>query len=134
MLKIHSTRDGRTPATEYLPAAAGDYVVGQALVFADGKLAAVKSGAGQDTAKGRHYVSMAAVTIKEGDKLPVVAANEDIVFELPLAAANEALALGTAYCLAADGKTLDSTTADGCFTVTDSDGTAAGDCQRGVLI
>lgn len=131
-MKIYSTKDGRVPVIEYLPAAAGSYQVGQPLVFSGGKLTAVTSGAGQDTAMGRHYVCLSETTLAAADELPVVAANEDIVWEIPLEA-DGAVTVGAGYCLSANGMALTGTGTNGCFTVTASDGAKAGDLQRGYL-
>lgn len=125
--------DGHLPATEYIPAAAGTYTVGQALVFSGGKLVSVSSGVGQDTDEGKHYVSQADVTLAAAGDLAVIPADEDLYFETELQADNDSLAIGAKYCIHTDGKCITSTTTKGCFTVLEADGKTAGAKVRGIL-
>lgn len=125
--KIHTVLDGHIPSWQYLPAAAGSYCAGQATVFSGGKLAPVSSGVGENTDKGRHYVCMADVTVEEDGLLPVVAAEEMILWEVPLAADAASLAAGQAYTISADGMSMTATTTKGCCTVLRVGGKTAGD-------
>ena len=135
-LLIHAYEDGEVRPWQYLPADDATYTVGQALVMdaTNGYLVPVSSGVGEDTDEGKHYVSMADMTIATaGDLLPVVATDDQMQWEIPLQAANSSLKVGAAYTLHTDGKSLTSTTTKGCFTVLSYDGTAAGDLVRGKL-
>lgn len=134
---IHAYEDGEVRPWAYLPAKAGTYKVGQALVMdaTNGYLAPVASGVGEDTDEGKHYVSMSdRVLAANGDILPVVATDDQMVWEIPLQAATSGLKVGAAYTLYTDGMQLTGTTTKGCFTVLEIDGTAAGDKVRGKLV
>lgn len=136
-LLIHAYEDGQVRPWEYLPADDATYVVGQALVMdaTNGYLVPVSSGVGEDTDEGKHYVCMANKTIATaGDILPVVATDDQMVWAIPLNAANSSIKVGAAYTLHTDGLHLTNTTTKGCFTVLDYDGTAAGDIVRGKLV
>ena len=130
--KPHVYVDGEVRPWQYLPADDGTYTVGQALVLASGHLVPVSSGVGEDTDEGRHYVSMSdRVIATDGDLLPVVEADEEVVWEAPLTAASASIAVGTKYTITAAGVTA--TTTKGCFKVTEFDGKAQGDLVRGIL-
>lgn len=136
-LLIHAYEDGAVRPWAYIPAKAGTYKVGQALVMdaTNGYLVPVSSGVGEDIDEGKHYVSMSDVTLAaNGDVLPVVASDDQMVWEIPLQAANTGLKIGAAYTLHTSGMTLTNTTTKGCFTVVAFDGTAAGDLVRGKLV
>lgn len=133
MFKIHSTRDGRTPPTEYLPAAAGTYGIGDPLVFSDGVLVPVTDALGNGVAHGRHFISMAEKNNAEGDLLPVVAAGEDVILDVALTKAVEGIAPGAVCTLSADGS-LAAVAEGGAFTVLKSEGTDVGAVQRGILL
>lgn len=133
---IHAYEDGAVRPWQYLPADDATYVVGQALVMdpTNGYLVPVSSGVGQDVDEGKHYVSMSNVTIgTAGELIPVVAADDQVKWAIPLQAANSSIKVGAAYTLHTDGLSLTSTTTKGCFTVTAFDGTAAGDLAYGIL-
>jgi hypothetical protein len=125
--KIHTVLDGHIPSWQYLPAAAGTYSAGQATVFSGGKLVPVSSGVGEDTDEGRHYICMADTVIAEGGELPVVGAEEMILWEAPLAADAASLAAGQAYTISADGMKMTATATKGCCTVLRVSGKQAGD-------
>ncbi len=133
MFKISSTRDGRTPPTEYLPAAAGTFGIGDALVFSEGVLVPVTGDLGNGTAHGRHYLSMAEKTNEEGGLLPVVAVGEDVILDVVLTKAVEGITPGAVCTLSADGS-LNAVAEGGAFTVLESEGSDAGCVQRGVLV
>lgn len=135
MLKIHSTRDGRTPAIERMPQSGTEYKLGQAMIFLDGILVPVStSDGGLGTDKGAHYVCMANGVAEFEETIPVVSANEDIIWELPLASKAEGLMIGGTYALAADGVSLGAQSDTGCFTVLSYDGLEAGSLVRGTLV
>lgn len=128
----HAYVDGEVRPWQYLPADDGTYTVGQALVLTSGHLVPVSSGVGEDTDEGRHYVCMAnKVIATDGDLLPVVEADEEVVWEAPLTAASASIAVGTAYTITAAGVTATAT--KGCFIVKEFDGKAQGDLVRGIL-
>lgn len=131
MFKIHSTRDGRTPPTEYLPAVAGTHSIGEVLAFENGVLTPVSDGGG--TADGRHYVSVAEKNCGEGELLPVVAGGEDVIFDVTLTAEIETIAPGAVCTLSADGS-LKAVAEGGAFIVLESEGTDVGAVQRGILL
>ncbi len=135
-LLIHAYEDGAVRPWAYLPAKAGTYKVGQACVMdtTNGYLTPVASGVGEDIDEGKHYVSMSDVVVAaNGDILPVVPSDDQLIWEIPLNAANTSIKVGAAYTLHTDGMKLTNTTTKGCFTVLSFDGTAAGDLVRGKL-
>lgn len=136
-LMIHAYEDGAVRPWAYLPAKAGTYKAGQAVVMdaTNGYLTPVASGVGEDTDEGKHYVSMSDVVLgANGDILPVVASDDQMVWEIPLQAQNTSIKVGVAYTLYTDGMQLTNTTTKGCFTVLAYDGTAAGSLVRGKLV
>lgn len=135
-LMIHAYEDGQVRPWAYLPADDATYVVGQALVMdaTNGYLVPVSSGVGEDTDEGKHYVCMSNITIATaGGLLPVVASDDQMVWEIPLQSQNSSIKVGAAYTLHTDGLHLTNTTTKGCFTVLAFDGTAAGSLVRGKL-
>lgn len=124
--------DGAQRPWQKLPAAAGDYTAGEALVFSGGCLVPVSADCGSDTAAGRHYLCAAETTVAEGGALAVIAADENTVFSAPLNAADSALACGSVRTITAQG--VGAAGANGCFVVLGFDGTAAGDTVRGILM
>ena len=135
-LLIHAYEDGAVRPWQYLPADDATYVAGQACVMdaTNGYLVPVSSGVGEDTDEGMHYVCMSNISVATaGDKIPVVASDDQMVWEIPLQAANSSIKVGAAYTLHTDGLKLTNTTTKGCFTVLGYDGTAAGDLVRGKL-
>lgn len=132
MFTIHSTRDGRVPPTEYLPAVAGGFAIGDALVLSDGLLTPVSAELGAGTDDGRHYLSVAEKICEEGDLLPVVAVGDDVIVEVTLTKAVAGIVPGAVCSISVGG--LEAVAEGGAFTVLESEGAAAGDKQRGVLI
>ena len=135
-LLIHAYEDGQVRPWAYLPADDATYVAGQALVMdaTNGYLVPVSSGVGEDTDEGKHYICMSDITVATaGGLIPVVASDDQMIWAIPLQAANSSLKVGASYTLHTDGKSLTSTTTKGCFTVTAFDGTAAGDIVYGRL-
>lgn len=136
-IKIHAYEDGAVRPWDYLPAKAGTYKVGQALVMdaTNGYLTPVASGVGEDTDEGKHYISQSDIVLAEdGDILPVIPSDDQLMWELPLYAQNTSIKVGAAYTLHTDGMSLTNTTTKGCFTVLEFDGTAAGSAVRGKLV
>lgn len=132
-IKIHSTDGGFIPPWKWMAAAAGTYKIGDALIISSGKLTAVTSGSGQSDSTP-HYVCMADITAGAGDLIPVVKTDAGITWETQLQADSASLAVGLAYTLHTDGRTITTTTSNGCFTVTGYDGKTAGDAVRGILV
>lgn len=131
----HAYIDGEVRPWQYLPADDDTYTVGQALVLQSGHLVTVSSGVGEDTDEGIHYVCMADTTIAtDGDLLPVVQSEEEIIWEAPLSVQSASIAVGNVYTLNTDGTAVTATATKGCFKVVSFDGTAAGDLVRGILI
>jgi hypothetical protein len=84
---------------EELPAVAGDYVVGQALFFEDGKL---KTASGTDAAQ---YICVQQVTgLADGARLATHRINPDIRYQTT---ALFPATVGNGYDVAADGLSLD---------------------------
>lgn len=106
----HAYTDGEVRPWTYLPVAAADYTVGQYI-------------------PAQKAVSMSEKTIATGDLLPVVLADDQVIFEAPLTVASGSIAVGTAYTVTADGVTA--TAENGVFVVTEFDGKAKGDLVRG---
>lgn len=129
----HVYVDGEVRPWQYLPADDANYTVGEALVFSSGRLVPVSYGVGEDTDEGAHYICMSdRVIATDGDLLPVIALDEEVVLEAPLTTASESIAVGNKYTITAEGVTA--TSEKGCFMVTEFDGTAQGDLVRGILI
>ena len=103
---IHSTDDGRVPATEYLPAGAVTPKAGMALKQTEGKLV-LASGTNCPT-----YISMcerdAACTAEE--VIPVIRVGGDMIFETTFSAAADAVKLGDKVTVGADGLSVTATT------------------------
>ena len=133
--KIHAYIDGEVRPWQYLPADDASYTVGQALVFSSGHLVAVSSGTGEDTDEGTHYISMSDRTIAtDGDLLPVVQCEEEIIWEAPLSVDSSGIAVGASYTLSSAGTGVTATTTKGCFKVLEFDGKTAGDLVRGIIV
>ena len=125
--KVHSTDDGRVPGIEYLPCGAITPQVGMALVQSAGNLAIAK-GASKPT-----YISMCQreTACTEGELIPVMRVQPDMIFETVFSAAATAVKLGSKVTLhASDGMQVTATTTDGVAEVVAMDGTAAGSAVR----
>lgn len=125
---VKSDHGAATP-WEYLPGAAGTYKVGQMLKVTDGKVAAL--GAASTTTPP--YVCMAEKTFADGDIIPVVRVNDNLIFETKLAAEAAEAKAGSKLQVAADGLTA-SGDAAGTFEVVWIEGTAAGSVVRGRFV
>jgi len=110
---------------EYLPAAAGDYKVGQLVGVTGGKVKAL------DTASTTMppYLCMSEASKEDGELLPVTRVSHDYIYETTLASAMAAAVIGAKLSVAAGGLAPDATA--GTFEVVAADGTAAGDAIRG---
>ena len=122
---IHSTDDGRVPATEYLPAGAITPKAGMALNQADGLLAAAGAGAPS-------YICMAdrADACGAGEYIPVVRVSGDIIFETAFTADAGTVKLGDKVAISADGLGVTGVTEGGAAEVVYMDGTEAGSMCR----
>lgn len=123
---IHSTDDGRVPATEYLPAGAITPKAGLALTQTNGQLALAAG------AVCPAYVSMCEreEACTAGEHIPVVRAGGDIIFETTFSAAASSVKLGDKVTISADGLGVTATTTGGVAEVVYMDGTAKGDMCR----
>lgn len=131
--KPHVYVDGEVRPWQYLPADDATYAIGEALVFSSGHLVAVSSGVGEDTDEGAHYICMSdRVIAADGDLLPVIALDEEVILEAPLTVDSASIAVGTKYTITKNGVTA--TTTKGCFMVTEFEGKTAGDLVRGILV
>lgn len=101
---IYLTDSGRVPGYEYLPCSAIVPKIGMALKMTSGKLAKA-SGADEPL-----YISMTerGTACEDGEQIPVVRVNNDIVFEAPTPATFTAVAGGTVQ-LSTDGCGITST-------------------------
>lgn len=120
MFKIHVDHKGNR-GWEYLPAAAGTYVAGQALTVASGKLAAIS--AARTTSP--EYICMADGKFAAGDLVPVIRVDKDLELETSLSAAASSMVMGTKLEISKNGLEVDAA-AEGTFEVKEYAGTAAG--------
>ena len=118
--------NGHTLPWEHLPAAAGNYVVGQVLNMTSGKLTAVSSALTTTPT----YLCMAQKTCAAGDELPVTRISKNYIYETTLSAEASTATVGTKMQVAAGGLQVNAA-ATGTFEVVSMEGTAAGDCVRG---
>lgn len=124
--KIYSTDDNRVPGIEYLPASAITPKVGMALVQSGDNLA-LATGTNAPT-----YISMCEKDSEctEGDIIPVIRVNKDMIFETTFAAEATSVKLGDKVTLHIDGLQVTGTTASGVAEVVYMDGTASGSMCR----
>lgn len=124
--KIHSIDDNRISGIEYLPCSAITPKVGMALIQSGGNLA-LATGTNAPT-----YISMCEKDspCTEGDIIPVIRVNKDMIFETTFAAAATSVKLGDKVTLHTDGLQVTGTTESGVAEVVYMDGTAAGDMCR----
>lgn len=122
---IHSTDDGRTPATEYLPAGAITPRVGMALKQTGGLLV---SAVGTDAPS---YICLTerAAACAAGEEIPVARVSGDIIFETAFTADADAVQLGDKVTVSADGLGVTATTG-GPAEVVYMDGTENGSMCR----
>lgn len=119
---IHSVDDNRVLGLEYLPCSAITPKVGMALIQTAGNLA-LASGETAPT-----YISMCErdSACQEGELIPVVRVQKDIIFGVPAQAAMDSVKLGDKVTIHTDGMQVTATTASGVAEVVGMDGTAAG--------
>lgn len=110
---------------EYLPAAAGEYSVGQLVNVTGGKLAAITA----DQTTTPPYLCMAQRKVEADELLPVTRVSADYIYETTLAAAASTAAVGGKLQIASGGLTAKA--GAGTFEIVALDGTAAGDVVRG---
>ena len=132
--KPYAYLKGQPPLLE-LPAAAASYTVGQALIFSSGKLTTVSTGVGQDIDEGIHYICMEEVTISvAGTTIPVIKADDNIIWETVNGAADTALSVGAKYILGTDANSVIDTSTNGCFLITYTAGTAEDAIAQGIFV
>lgn len=119
---IHSVDDNRVLGLEYLPCSAITPKVGMAMVQTSGKLARA-SGTTAPT-----YISMCErdKACTDGELIPVVRVQKDIIFGVPAQEAMTSVKLGDKVTIYTDGLQVTATTASGVAEVVGMDGTAAG--------
>ena len=125
MFLPHKSDNGLQPF-EYYPAAAGTYEIGQLLNVTNGKLVAVAAVSTTTPA----YVSMGQGTLADGEVLPVIRVNHEMIFATTLSAETAGAKLGALLEVSAGGKEADGA-ANGTFEVTGVEGTAAGSTVYG---
>lgn len=126
MFTFHTTNNGAVAPWEYLPAAAGTYEVGQALIVTGGNVCAIAAA----TKTTPPYICMSNKTVAAGEPLPVVRVSDDAVYKTTLSAETAAAAVGSLLEVSAGGKGVDGAAA-GTFEVTYIEGTAAGSTVYG---
>lgn len=129
MFTIHKHDTAGRQPWEYLAAAAGSYKAGQTLSVSGGKVAPI-SAALKTTPP---YISMADVTITEGQALPVIRVTDKAIYATELSAEAAAAVVGTKLEVSAGGLQVDAAAA-GTFEVVYIDGTAAGSVVHGRFV
>lgn len=124
----HNSTHGAVTPWEYLPAAEGSYLPGQLLNAADGLLVAVD--ANSNTTPG--YICMAAITVQEGESVPVTRVQSEYIYETTLSKDAE-VAIGEKLQVSAGGLQVNADAA-GTFEITYADGTTAGAMVRGRFV
>lgn len=119
MFLPHKSDNGLQPF-EYYAAAAGTYEIGQLLNAVDGKLTPIAEASTTTPA----YVSMGQGALADGQLLPVIRINHEMVFQTTLSAETAGAKLGAKLQVSAGGKEVDGAAA-GTFEVTCAEGTAA---------
>lgn len=119
----HTTDDGRIPAIEELPCGAITPQIGMALVMTDGHLAAA-NGSIKPT-----YISVTqrSMACTAGEKIQVIRALPDTIFETTLAVVGADLKAGNKVTIHTDSMQVTATTANGVAEIVAMNGTAAGD-------
>ena len=123
---IYSTDDGRTPATEYLPAGVITPKAGMALKQTGGLLV---SAVGTE-APGYISVCEREAACAAGENIPVVRVSGDIIIETSFSADAGAVKLGDKVTVSADGLGVTATTAGGVAEVVYMDGAENGSMCR----
>lgn len=129
----YTYQSGLTPWS-HLPAAAGDWQVGQAAKIAAGAAAPTTAG---DSAEGLHYICMYEGPAGGGEteiRPFILASSAGLILEVELTAAIAALAAGSKYTISSDGMSITGTTTDGVFEVIWFSGTAIGVVVRGRMV
>lgn len=129
MIIPHSYDKGALQPWEYLPAAAGEYKIGQALNVTGGKLTAIAAA----STTSPTYICMTEKTVQDGDLIPVQRVQKDVIHETTLSAAAATAAIGSKLQVSAGGLEVDGGAA-GSFEVTYIEGTEAGSIVRGRFI
>lgn len=123
-------RDGAIDPWELMPAGAGlNLHVGTALKIASGKLAIAKA------AETVEYICMMDTEAEtaDGQMIPVIAVNDDTIYETTMSAQISAIAVGDTYQLDSAGEQITATKA-GAAKVVSWDGTEAGSTVQVALV
>lgn len=122
---LHTIDGGYIPPYEYHTSGEITPKVGLALTVTAGKLA-VCSGETKPT-----YIAMCerATACADGEIIPVMRVNDDIVFAVPAQADMASVNVGDKVTLHTDGMQVTATTASGVATVVGRVGTGVGDIQ-----
>lgn len=121
MFKIHKSDTGSVKPWEYLPAAAGSYVAGQALSVAGGQVTPITA----VLKTTPPYICQATVTVTAGQVVPVTRVGADEIYETSLSAKAEGAVPGALLEISAGGLQVDAA-ANGTFEVVAIDSTEAG--------
>ena len=124
---IHSI-DGsaKIPGIEYLPCDDISVEVGMVLKASSGHL--IVAGTNSDLPQ---YLCMCTKTVTtDGDLIPVIRINHDMILEAPLQANDSNVALGAKIYLYTDGKQLGAVNSSGKGEIVGFDGKSAGDKVR----
>lgn len=121
----HTYGDGAVDGWAHLPAAAGTYHIGMALIQTSGNLTKA-SGA----AKPTHICMTEKVVGTAGEVIAAIPVDASTTFEVALTAAVSGLAAGVKASISTDGMSLVSGT-DGAFYVEVTSGAAIGDTAFG---
>ena len=133
MFQPVKTDTGARLPWEYMPAAAGTYVVGQMLnVNASGQVAAITA----DLTTTPAYMCMGNVKIETaGGILPVTRVQDDVIYETELAVAASTAVVGSKLQVANGGLGVSKpASGNGTFEVTWLEGTTAGAGVRGRFV
>lgn len=122
MFLVHSIEGGNLQPWELVPASAITPKVGLALALSSGQLV-VATG----TTKPEYIcMSEKAAAVSAGTLIPVIRANEEIIFQTTNQASFADIAIGNKVTLHSDGLQVTATTASGVAEVVGIGGTAAG--------
>lgn len=125
MFKIHTTDDGRVPGIEYLPCTGEVQLqVGMLLTQTNGKLAVCT---GTDVPQ---YIAMCEKESAEGELIPVIRVQKDMIFETECSASFTSVKLGNKVTIDATGTKLTATTTSGVAEIVYIDDTKIGSMVR----
>lgn len=126
MFLPHASDTGMLQPWEYLPAAEGEYKVGQLLNVSNGKLSAIA----EASAVTPPYLCMSNISVKDGDLVPVIRVSTNYIYETRLSKAADNADVGTKLQVSAGGLDADAS-AVGTFEVVFLEATTEGAMVRG---